>query len=63
LEIDINGDLPTVMLHSLPNSFDNFCCAIKSCDNLPDTDALMIKIIEEYDSKVHKGEFSSNYVF
>jgi len=61
LEIDINGDLLSVMLlHSLPNSFDKFCCAIKSRDNLPDIDALMIKIIEEYDSKVYKGESGSN---
>lgn len=31
LEIDINGDLLSVMLlHSLPSNFDNFCCAIKS---------------------------------
>ncbi|XP_018364448.1 PREDICTED: uncharacterized protein LOC108762115 [Trachymyrmex cornetzi] len=33
LNIDINGDLLSVMLlHSLPTNFDNFCCAIKSCD-------------------------------
>jgi len=64
LEIDINGDLLSVMLlHSLPNSFDYFCCAIKSRDNLPDSDALMIKIIEEYDSEVHKGESGSNALF
>jgi len=36
LDIDVNGDLLSVMLlHSLPISFDNFCCAIKSRDNLP----------------------------
>jgi len=64
LEIDINGDLLSVMLlYSLPNSFDNFCCAIKSHHNLLDIDALMIKIIEEYDSKVHKGESGSNAMF
>jgi len=62
LDIDVNGDLLSVMLlHSLPTDFDNFCCAIKSRDNLPDIDALMIKIIEEADSKAHKGnETGSN---
>jgi len=62
LDIDINGDLLSVMLlHSLPTSFDNFCCAIKSRNNLPDVDALMIKIIKEFDSKAHKGsETGSN---
>lgn len=60
LEIDVNGDLLSVMLlHSLPSSFDYFCCAIKSRDNLPDVEALMIKIIEEYDRKVHKSSESS----
>jgi len=28
MEIEINGDLLSIMsLHSLPSSFDNFCCA------------------------------------
>lgn len=44
-----------MLLHSLPSSFNNFCCAIKSRDKLPDIDALMIKIIEERDSKVHEN--------
>lgn len=61
MEIKINGDLLSIMLlHSLPSSFDNFCCAIKSRDNLPDIDALIIKIIEEYDSKTHKSSDSSS---
>jgi len=60
-----DGDLLSVMLlHSLPTSFDNFCCAIKSRDNLSDVDALMIKIIEEFDSKAHKGnKTGSNALF
>lgn len=61
MEIEINGDLLSIMLlHSLPSSFDNFCCAIKSRDNLPDIDTLMIKIIEEYDSKIHKSGDSNS---
>lgn len=56
MEIEINGDLLSIMLlHSLPSSFDNFCCAIKSRDNLPDIDALIIKIIEERKSKIYKS--------
>lgn len=62
LDIDINSDLLSIMLlYSLPTNFDNFCCAIKLRDNLPEIDALMIKIIEEFNSKVHKeGETGSN---
>lgn len=65
MDIEINGDLLSIMLlHSLPNSFDNFCCAIKFRDNLPDIDALSIKIIEEGDSKVHKNtETDTNAMF
>lgn len=60
MEVEINGDLLSIMLlHSLPDGFDNFCCAIKSRDNLPDVDTLMIKIIEEHDSKIHRSGDSS----
>lgn len=59
MDIEINGDqLSIMLLHSLPSSFDNFCCAIKSRNNLPDIDALTIKIIEERDSKIHKNSES-----
>lgn len=34
MDIDINDELLTIMLlHSLPSSYDNFCCAIKSHDS------------------------------
>ena len=47
MNFEINGDLLTIMfLNSLPSSFENFRCAIESRDNLPDTNALKVKIIE-----------------
>ena len=48
IEIDAHGDLLAIMLfHNLPDSYDNFRCAIKSRDALPDIDTLATKIIEE----------------
>ena len=56
MEIDINGDLLTIMLlYSLPDSIENFRCAIESRDNLPDVDALKIKIIEEHNARSQKS--------
>ncbi|KAG7196523.1 hypothetical protein KM043_018549 [Ampulex compressa] len=49
-----------MLFHSRPNSFDNFCCAIKSRDTLPDIDLLMIKITEEHDSKTFKSNESGS---
>lgn len=65
MEIEINGDLLSIMLlHSLPASFDNFSCAIMSRDKLPSVETLMVKIIEEHDSKIHRsGESGSDVMF
>ena len=49
--IDINPDqLAIMVLYSLPESFDNFRCAIESRDELPAPEALRAKIIEESDA-------------
>lgn len=48
MNIEINGDMLTsIILYSLPESYDTFRCAMESCDDLPDTKTLKIKIIEE----------------
>lgn len=52
MNVHINGDLLSIMLfYSLPNSFENFRCAIESRDNLPNAEQLKIKIIEEFDAR------------
>ncbi|GAB1865899.1 Retrovirus-related pol polyprotein from transposon tnt 1-94 [Camponotus japonicus] len=56
MNIEINGDLLTIMLlYSLPDSFDNFKCAIETRDTLPDTESLKVKIIEENDARIRKS--------
>jgi hypothetical protein len=58
MDVDINNDVLTIaLLYSLPPSFENFRVAIESRDDLPDPDALRVKIIEEYDA--HRNERSS----
>lgn len=60
MEIDINRELLTVMLlYSLPPSFANFRCAIESRDELPNPEALRIKIIEEHDARKNETRESS----
>lgn len=55
MEVDINKELLAIMLlYSLPESYDNFRCAIECRDTLPDPEALKIKIIEESDSRKSK---------
>lgn len=52
MEVDINKDLLAIMLlYSLPPSYENFRCAIESRDELPTSDALKIKIMEENDAR------------
>lgn len=52
MDIEINEDLLSIMLlYSLPNSFENFCVAIESRDDLTTSDILRIKIIEESDAR------------
>jgi len=49
MKIEINGDL-LIIIYSLLNSF-KICSFLKSHDQLPDTESLQVKIIEEYDSR------------
>lgn len=52
MDIEINQDLLAIMLlYSLPPSFENFRCAIESRDELPASEVLRIKIIEESDAR------------
>lgn len=44
-----------MLLNSLPDSYDNFRCAIQSRDNLPDPEILKIKILEEVDTRKEKS--------
>lgn len=55
MEVKVNPDvLAIALLYSLPPSYENFRVAIESRDELPDPDALRIKIVEEYDA--HRNE-------
>jgi hypothetical protein len=52
MNIEINGDLlSTMLLYSLPRSFENFRCAIESRDSLPNVENLKVKIVEENDAR------------
>ena len=54
MNLEINGDLLSIMLlYSLPVSYENFRCAIETRDELPTTEVLKIKIMEETDAR-HK---------
>lgn len=58
MEVEVNPDvLAIALLYSLPPSYENFRVAIESRDELPDPDALRIKIVEEHDA--HRNEQSS----
>lgn len=55
VQVEIHPDvLATMLLYSLPASFDNFRCAIEARDKLPASDILRVKIVEE--NEVRKGE-------
>ena len=55
MEIEINEDLLAILLlYSLPGSYEDFRCAIESRDELPTSEALKVKIIEETDARKSK---------
>ena len=57
--IEINPDQLVIMvLYSLPESFENFRCAIESRDELPAPEALRSKTIEESDAR--KNDITPN---
>ena len=57
MNLEINGVHPSiVLLNSLPASYENFRCAIETRDELPPTEVLKIKIVEEIDARQNKEE-------
>ena len=57
MNLEINGDLLSIMLlYSLPASYENFRCAIETRDELPTTEVLKIKIVEETDARQNREE-------
>lgn len=63
MEIDVNKDvLAIALLYSLPPSFDNFRVAIESRDDLPEPEALRIKIVEEHDARKNERQSSAMYI-
>jgi hypothetical protein len=60
LEVEINGDLLSIMLfYSLPSSFENFRCAIESRDQLPGAEDLKVKILIEADARTQSNTQST----
>ena len=50
--LEVSGDLLTIlMLYSVPSTYENFRCAIEARDDLPDTETLKIKLIEEANAR------------
>jgi len=61
MDVEINKDLLSIMLlYSLPDSFENFRCAIESRDELPSAESLKIKILEENDARKQKTKESES---
>ncbi|XP_026669282.1 uncharacterized protein LOC113464332, partial [Ceratina calcarata] len=56
MDITISEDLLAILLlYSVPDSYDNFRCAIEARDELPDTEALKVKLLEEFNARKGKG--------
>lgn len=52
MDIPIADDLLSILLlYSVPNTYENFRCAIESRDQLPTPDALKIKLLEQANSR------------
>ncbi|KMQ86142.1 retrovirus-related pol polyprotein from transposon tnt 1-94 [Lasius niger] len=63
MEVDVNKDvLAIALLYSLPPSFDNFRVAIESRDDLPEPEALRIKIVEEHNARKNERQSSAMYI-
>uniref|UniRef100_A0A6V7IHH1 CCHC-type domain-containing protein n=1 Tax=Bracon brevicornis TaxID=1563983 RepID=A0A6V7IHH1_9HYME len=61
-QMDMNLDeemLTIILLYSLPSNFENFRCAIESRDELPTSENLRIKIIEEYEIRKNDGRHAA----
>ncbi|KAG8202131.1 hypothetical protein JTE90_010492 [Oedothorax gibbosus] len=53
--------LSIILLYGIPDSFENFRCAIESRDTLPSADALKIKILEESESRRGGESLTTRY--
>lgn len=55
MEVVVAEDLLTILLlYSIPDSYENFRCAIETRDELPSPELLKIKLIEEFDARMEK---------
>ena len=58
--LEVSGDLLSIlMLYSAPSTSENFRCAIEARDDLPDTETLKIKLIEEANAHPSKPDDQS----
>lgn len=52
MDVEINkGLLALILLYSLPESYENIKCAVELSDELPNLDALKVRILEESDAR------------
>ena len=57
MDVEVNDDLLSIMLlDSLPETFENFRCAMESRDQLPSPEDLKVKILEEFQARNTKKE-------
>lgn len=56
--------LAILLLYSLPESFENFRCAIETRDELLDSETLRVQILEEYESrKANNNNVEQNVMY
>jgi hypothetical protein len=56
MEVGVNEELLAILLlYSLPDSYENFRCAIETRDTLPKSDVLKVKILEEWEARRSKA--------
>ncbi|XP_076220868.1 uncharacterized protein LOC143174242, partial [Nomia melanderi] len=64
MDIIIHADMAAILLlYSLPSSYENFRCAIESCDELPSPDILKVKILEESEARYKSNVIDSPGAF
>lgn len=64
LTVQVSTELQSIMLlHSLPDSFENFRCAIESRDVLPLPENLKIKILDESATRRQRSQVDDQAMF
>lgn len=64
LSVLVSAELQCIMfLHGLPDSFENFRCAIESRDELPTQEHLKIKILNEYATRRQRSQTEDQVMF